>query len=132
MWKRTVGSIAAIIIFTLISALHGADSLKTYDTRAIDAFMDGMDLEAAGDFEQAILAYKRAISYDPQAVDIHFSLAKLYLQSQQKDLAQASLLNVIKYDSRHVDALELLGEMSQSDQEHVLALGYFERVLDID
>ncbi|MBT4129468.1 MAG: tetratricopeptide repeat protein [Candidatus Marinimicrobia bacterium] len=106
--------------------------MKTYDTRAIDAFMDGMDLEAAGEVDQAILAYKRALSYDPEAVDIHFSLAKLYLQSQQKELAEAALLKVISYDSRNVDALELLGEISQFNQAHELALSYFTRVLDID
>ncbi len=132
MLKRSIGRIALVIIFSLVSSLFGDDSPKTYDTRAIDAFMDGMDLESAGKFEQAISAYKRALSYDPEAVDIYFSLAKLYLQFEQKKLAHAALLNVIKYDARNLDALELLGEISQFNQEHEQALNYFERVLDID
>ena len=127
-----MSKVVIVIIFTLISSVFADESPKTYDTRAIDAFMDGMDLESAGKYEEAILAYKRAISYDPEAVDIHFSLAKLYLQAKQKDLAHAALLNVIKYDSRNVSALELLGEISQLDQDHDLALGYFERILDIE
>ena len=50
--------------------LSPQDSIRTYDTRAIDAFMDGMDLESAGEIEQAIQAYQRALAYDPDAVDI--------------------------------------------------------------
>ncbi len=132
MQKRTMGRIAIVIIFSLVSSLSGDDSLKTYDTRAMDAFMDGMDLEAAGENEKAILAYKRALTYHPGAVDIHFSLAKLYLHAKEKELARLALINVIEYDSRNVEALELLGEISQSNLNHEQALGYFERILDID
>jgi len=130
LW-RAIGSLVLIIIL-MVSPTFSADSLKTYDTRAIDAFMDGMDLESVGKFDQAILAYKRALSFDPEAVDIHFSLAKLYLQAKDTDNAEVSLLNVIKYDPRNVDALELLGEIAQSKRDYDQALQYFERVLDVD
>ena len=115
-----------------LTALQNDDTLRTYDTRAIDAFMDGMDLESAGKFDQAITAYKQALTFDPNAIDIHFSLARLYLQQQNRELAQASLEFVIKYDARNLEALELLGEIAQYNLEHETALGYFERILDID
>jgi tetratricopeptide (TPR) repeat protein len=124
--------IVSIILFILISSLFGDGSLRVIDTRAIDAFMEGMDLESDGKYEQAIQAYQRAIAFDPEAVDIHFSLAKLYLRTQEKDLAYAALLNVVKYAPRHVEALELLGELSQFNKEHELALEYYERVLDVE
>jgi len=94
--------------------------------------MYGMDLESAGEYEKAIGAFQQAISYDSDAVDIHFSLAKLYLQTNQKILAKTSLERVISLDPHHLAALELLGEIAQSDQDHALALRYFERILDIE
>ena len=72
---------------TLLSA---EDQVRTYDTRAIDAFMEGIDLEAAGKYEDALLAYQRAIVFDPNAGDIHFSLARLYLHLEKKHLAKES------------------------------------------
>ncbi len=123
-------------IFTLVtlvcSVLNAADSLRIYDTRAMDAFMDGIDLESVGDIEKAISAYQRALTYDPNASDIHFSLARLLLQLEKFPEAKEALLKVIDLDPRNLESLELLGEIAQRDQEHRLALGYFERILDID
>ncbi len=127
---RCLLSILSMIL--VLSYVQASDSLRTYDTRAIDAFMDGMDLESAGEYEQAITAYRRAISFDPEAVDIHFSLARLYLQSEKQELARQSLLKVIELKPRKVEALELLGEIEQFSRNHKEALKYFERVLDIE
>jgi len=133
MFRVSARSVPFILVcLVLVPLVFGADSLKTYDTRAMDAFMDGMDLESVGKFDQAILAYKRAISFDPDAVDIHFSLAKLYFQVRDTDNAELSLLNVIKYDPRNIDALELLGEIAQSRRDHSQALSYFDRILGLD
>ncbi|NQV51491.1 MAG: tetratricopeptide repeat protein [Candidatus Marinimicrobia bacterium] len=126
-WLLTLIAVAA-----MLSSLIAQDSLRTYDTRAMEAFMDGIDLESAGNLEQAISAYSRAIGYDPNAVDIHFSLARLYLQTEQIDLAKSSLLKIIAIDPRNLQSLELLGEIAQKDREHKLALRYYERVLDVD
>lgn len=131
-WFHHIVRLGFILMIAMSATVLADDVVKTYDTRAMDAFMDGMDLEAAGKFEQAIQAYKRALGYDPEAVDIYFSLAKLYLQAQERELAKATLLNVVKYDPRNIDALELLGELSQYDRDHQQALLYFERVLDLD
>ncbi|NQV29775.1 MAG: tetratricopeptide repeat protein [Candidatus Marinimicrobia bacterium] len=126
-------SILILISLTaMFSSLSAQDSTRTYDTRAIEAFMDGIDHESAGDLEQAISSYKQAIIYDPVAVDIHFSLARLYLQTQQFDLAKTLLLKVIRINPRDLKSLELLGEIAQKDHNHELALSYYERVLDID
>ncbi len=115
-----------------LGSLDAQETLRTYDTRAIDAFMDGMDLESSGEIEQAIIAYQRAVSFDPGAADIHFSLARLYFRQDQKALAKAALLEVIKLQPHNLKSLELLGEIAQSEGEHSLALSYFDRVLDVD
>ncbi|NQV16724.1 tetratricopeptide repeat protein, partial [bacterium] len=120
------------IFFLTLTLLHAQDSLRTYDTRAIDAFMDGMDLESAGQIEQAITSYKRAITFDSSATDIHFSLARLYLRMEQKSAATASLEAVISLEPHNLEALELLGELAQGDNKNELALSYFERILDMD
>lgn len=133
MRKMMICSLFTVIALTLtVASVSAEDSLRTYDTRAIDGFMDGMDLESAGEYDRAISAYKRAISFDPHAVDIHFSLARLYLLLEERTLAKQSLLNVIKYAPRSAEALELLGEIAQAEKEHDLALNYFRRILDID
>ena len=125
------------ILLTIFLALGcpsfaAQDSVRTYDTRAIDAFMDGMDLESAGQLEAAITAYQRAVSFDSLATDIHFSLARLYLQTKQQDLAQQELLTVIKLEPHNLESLELLGEIAQANQDHKLALNYFDQILDLD
>ncbi len=94
--------------------------------------MYGMDLESAGDFEKAISAYIQALSFDADAVDIHYSLATLYLKLDRQTLAKEKLLKVIELFPQHVEALELLGEIAQTDKEFTTALGYFNRVLDME
>ncbi len=126
-----------IFIVTLLVVTGGVPlcaetPVRTYDTRAIDAFMDGMDLESSGKYEQAIIAYERAIKFDPGAVDIHFSLARLFLQVDRRTAAKNALLKVIAIEPRNMESLELLGEIAQSELEHKLALSYFDRILDMD
>lgn len=131
MFKLRIRSIISGILLA-ITLLNAQDSVRTYDTRAMDAFMDGMDLESAGKIEQAILAYQRAIAFDSTAVDIHFSLARLFLQNEQIYEANESLRRVILIEPHNIEALELLGELAQAENKHVLALSYFERILDVD
>ncbi len=132
MLRWTITLITLITLNAMLSSLSAQDSMRTYDTRAIEAFMHGIDLESSGELEKAISAYTRAIGFDPKAVDIHFSLARLYLQTQQIDLAKTALLEVISLNPRNLESLELLGEIAQKEQNHELALSYYGRVLDID
>lgn len=126
------GGLSLFILGLSLLQAQADEPVRIYDTRAISAFMDGMDLESAGKNEEAIVAYQQAIFYDPDATDIHFSLARLYLETDQKELAQQSLEKVIALSPRNLESLELLGEIAQANMEHDQALKYFERILDID
>lgn len=126
------GLILAICLTLAMTPLRAEDSIRTYDTRAIDAFMHGLDLESEGKYEQAISAYQRALNFDAKAPDIQFSLARLYLQVGKRALAKNALLKVIELDAHNLESLELLGEIAQSDKEHTLALSYFDQILDMD
>lgn len=93
--------------------------------------MYGMDMEQAGEYERAIDAYQRAISFDPDAEDIHLSLANLYIRIGNIQSAKEALQKVIDLNPHQIEALEHLGEMAFSESKYDESLHYFERVLDI-
>jgi tetratricopeptide (TPR) repeat protein len=133
MFPNLIKSLACLTLLAAFSlTAQDRDSVRTYDTRAIDAFMDGMDLEAVGQIDQAIEAYQRAAEYDTESPDIFFSLARLYLKTEQVDRAENVLNKVIALDGHHLNALELLGEIAQSKNQHQRALSYFQRILDLE
>lgn len=130
--RMVVWIYSAITVVVTVISLNAQENIRTYDTRAIDAFMNGMNLESDGKLDQAIIAYERALTFDAGAADIHFSLARLYFQVDQKALAKAALLEVIDLQPHNLKALELLGEIAQSEAEHTLALNYFDQILDVE
>ena len=128
--QRTLAQVICLIL--MLGTAVAQDSVRTYDTRAIDAFMNGMDREAAGELQQAITAYELASRFDPFSADIYFALARLYLRTDQIDKGRVALEKVIALDGHHLEALELLGEVAQAQNEHELAQDLFKRILDLD
>lgn len=109
-----------------------ADEIRKYDTRAIDAYMQGMAYEAAGELEEALESYQRAASIDPNSPDIFYAMARLYLQLQMVDEGMAALRNLITLEPSHMEGLQLLGEISRAHGDVAAALTYFQRILSVD
>ena len=109
-----------------------ADEIRKYDTRAIDAYMQGMAYEAAGELEDALEAYRRAASFDPSSPDIFYAMARLLLQLQQEDEGREALKKLIQLEPTHMEGLQLLGEIARAHGHLPEAMGYFHRILELD
>lgn len=63
----------------------------------------------AGQFQDAINEYRKALQLFPQLPDIKFELAKLYVQNGDLPLAQKELEETLQYQADFIEAMQLLG-----------------------
>lgn len=84
---------------------------------------------AAKAFDQAIIAYRRAVSRDPGFVEAQYNLGLAYEAVRQFDRARAALLDVLDRDSGHADALFNLAQIEMSRGDLVAAKARFETYL---
>ena len=67
-------------------------------------YMQGQQLEAAGDLANAIEAYKNAEQHAPRVKEIHHALAKLFARTGANELALSEFRNCINIDGNFVEA----------------------------
>jgi tetratricopeptide (TPR) repeat protein len=77
-------------------------------------FLRGSHLEGRGDVAQAIAAYERAKTLDPESADIPAELAALYARQGRLVDARASAEASLKLDPENVDAHRVLGSIFAS------------------
>lgn len=81
---------------------------------------------------KSIDAYTRAIQLDPDAVDLRFALASVYVRQNESKSAIRELEAALARFPRHVPALLLLAQTRLAMNEPRLALDCLEKALEID
>jgi tetratricopeptide (TPR) repeat protein len=89
-------------------------SVASMRPEAYYEFLRGSHLEGRGDVAQAIAAYERAATFDPEAADIPAELAALYARQGRLADARASAEASLKLDPENVDAHRVLGSIFAS------------------
>ena len=101
------------------------DSYRTHQLRA-EYF------EASGDHERAVEQYRKALSIEPGAAQLHLEIGKIYLSERKYDKAIAAFLTELGVDAYSVEALTRLGEAYYLTLKPDEALGALERALSIN
>jgi tetratricopeptide (TPR) repeat protein len=86
----------------------------------------------AGQFREAISQCQRQLQRAPDDVETITMLASAYAATGHLDRAQEQAQLALKYDRRSVDALILLGRLSNRAQEWAAAREWFEQALGED
>ncbi len=100
------------------------------EAKALFAFSEFRILGAENRWDEAIIALKRAISFDSQSDYLQLILAKAYLHQQQPEQAVATLDDLLAKDPENIAGHELLGDVLSYQQKYVLALDHFHRALE--
>ncbi len=104
--------IASALLFWSCAGSQKSQSEGTsgsYNTKAMNRFVDGIVDDLVEDFESAEKNYQAALLLDSNARTIHITLAEDYLIMGQYDRALASLRRAVQDSSE--DALELLADI---------------------
>ena len=102
------------------------------EAKALFAFSRGRMLAKDGDFAGAVAALTEAIQYDPAAVFLRLSLARVYLQAQREEEAIATLRDALVQDPRSAEAEMLLGNIYFRREDDDQAIAHFRRAVELD
>lgn len=99
----------------------------------VDAWFEhGLELEDAGDFAAAAMAYRRAMEMEPNDAAIRFNLANaLFMQDLLPD-AVAAYLAAVERDPAFAEAWNNLGSVWALLDDHDRAMEAFRRALSLD
>jgi len=84
---------------------------KSYNSRAIQHFMDGETYSLQGDYAMAVIEYLDALQYDTTSSTIYVSLGKAYINLGKIDNGIRALENAIRLDSTDYEAREILAQV---------------------
>ncbi len=80
-------------------------------------------------WDEAILALKRALAFDPQSEKLQLTLAKAYLHNQQIDEGGETLVPLLRHSPELSEGWELLGGVRAYQERYVEAATAYRQVL---
>lgn len=101
-------------------------------SQALSSFVQFRMSGADGDWEKALAALQRAITYDPDSVYLQLLLARVYLHMERPGSAIVLLNRLIENDSAVPEAHLLLGDVYVMQHQFIDAVGHFNRALDLE
>jgi tetratricopeptide (TPR) repeat protein len=110
---------------------HGHGDTSQADNRYYH-FMAAQILQKRGDLDAALAHLKQAIQADPHSAYLQMELAILYIQKKENAKALGILGKIVERHPENVNALILLGKLSQSLDKDEAAKAAYEKVLAID
>jgi tetratricopeptide (TPR) repeat protein len=109
-----------------------AATLKSkHSDSALGYYYDGLVLQQAGQYVEAITAFEQALIKQPNAAEPLITLAKSQLIIGQPDLALQRVQQVIEAKPDHFVALNLKGEIFLAQKQYTAAEAVFNQVIEL-
>ncbi|MBU4444362.1 tetratricopeptide repeat protein [bacterium] len=87
------------------------DSIKVYDSRAIEHFMAGENHTMQGDYAMAVLEYQDALNYDSTSYTIYVSMAKAFINLGKFERGIEALNRALRLEPDDLEAREILAQV---------------------
>lgn len=114
-------------------ALSNASQARQLDITLLEAYrVQGMAMQAEGDFESSIEPLKTYLLYQSGDAQAWTALARAYLKNQQASDAQQALNKALQLDNRLVDAYLLRGQLLLDRKSPSDALDDFKAALRLN
>ncbi len=110
--------------------LHLLHAVETEPDRAYPYSFLGRFLQRQGQREQAQQAYERALAIEDDAVT-HYRFGLFWLETNHLPKAKAQLIQAIKRDPHHAEALYELAKLAQAMKDPAEAVKYLQRLAQL-
>jgi Flp pilus assembly protein TadD len=96
------------------------------------AFASALERAGSGDVDGAKGALERVVKEFPEVAEYHCALGQAHLGTGDQESAEDELLCAVCLDGRDPSALTLLGNLYMQQRRPELAVGLYERSLELD
>lgn len=93
-------------------------------------FKSGNELLNAGQFEEALDRYQKALLFKPEAADVRTNVAYAYTKLGRRDEAAQEYIRIYELDNKNVDALKTAIQMMLEDKKRDQAIALCQRFLE--
>lgn len=113
--------VAVVIILLVAIAVNVSNS---HDSSLDYQLKQAEEALAKGDYSEAATYYEKALSIDPNNIDVMWKLAQIYMDENDTDAAMVLYQEIISADSKNVKAYKALIALydKKSDYDAILAL----------
>lgn len=137
--KRQIYGILFIIllVFSSISVVFSAETNEYYfnsesqeelQEKANIAFRKGVKYLKMKSFENAMLMFQEALSYNPNLSDAYYNIASIYVEKQDYDEAYNNYVKAIAINPRDYDSILQAAKISYNRGNYSLALKYLQHI----
>lgn len=97
---------------------------------AISAYKSGVSLVKARAYDNAIAAFQKAISYNPNMTDAYYNIASIYVTQKKYDEAYNTYVKIIAMNPHDYDSILQAAKISYNRKNYALAMKYLEFIPD--
>jgi len=107
-----------------------AQHLKTFEGQeSASQHVLGLVYQNRDQQDESIVAFSRAHDLDPNKADPIIALVKVYLENNKPEKAREFLLSIVAENPENTMAYQLLGQLSQRENDVPAATRYFEQAI---
>ncbi len=116
----------------LKSALTDYDKALELDDKLEEAYYERGEVKMElSDYKGAIADFQTATKIDPSDLDAHYLKAMCNFHYGYEKQAKNELEDILRKDSKFVDAIYQLGRIELDEENLAMAIGYFDRLVAI-
>lgn len=117
-----------VIAFVLALAFLRANASFAYDPEAVKSYNQGVDFSKEGNYQEAILLFRKSITIDPSFTDAYYNLGSLYEFLGNNDKALEAYEELVKTDPSDDDTAYKVGTIYFLKNNYKKALTYLSLV----
>jgi len=115
---------SSIIVILLALSFLCVNSSYAFDPDAVKSYNQGVDLSKSGNYQEAILLFRKAVTIDPTFTDAYYNLGSLYEYLGSNDKALQAYEEIVKRDSSDDEAAYKVGSIFFQKNNFRKAISY--------
>ncbi len=118
-----------VLFFTGISCFSEEIEVSEEDIeRAMAAYKSGIDLTRSKAYDNAINAFQKALSYNPNMTDALYNIAAIYVSQKRYDDAYNVYVKIIAKNPHDYDSILQAAKISYNRKNYSLAMKYLKYI----
>lgn len=115
---------SSIIVILLAFSFLCVNSSYAFDPDAVKSYNQGVDFSKSGNYQEAVLMFRKAVTIDPSFTDAYYNLGSLYEYLGNNDKALQSYEELVKRDSSDDEAAYKVGSIYFQKNNFRKAISY--------
>ncbi|EKE02282.1 MAG: hypothetical protein ACD_20C00402G0012 [uncultured bacterium] len=123
-----VKGIKRLLLVLLVAVFSYSGTAFAYNSQAVQIYNDAIDVSKHGNFQEAIVLFKKAIVIDPAMIDAYYNLASIYEYMGEQDQALSYYEAVVVKNPSDAEVVYKVASIYYQKKDYEKSLSYLKLI----